>query len=239
MTNKLRHISPTVFSKASERFLDLLFPSKCIGCGKEGIVICSSCADTFIRVKRPYCEKCGLPLKTEAACPKCRKWPLKIERIRSVFIYEGLARDAVHAFKYNNLKLLSKPLARLMADYLNADPMPADVLVPVPIHPRRMRQRGYNQAELLATELSKILEIPVWRKALVRISNTPSQISLKAEQRRRNVSNAFKCRDQGIEGRSVLLIDDVCTTGATLNACAVALYKTKAASVRGLTLTRE
>jgi ComF family protein len=165
---------------------------------------------------------------------------MEIDGIRSVFRFEGTVRQAVFSFKYKNVKALAAPLAQLMEEYLQANPLPADALVPVPLHPRRVRQRGYNQSSLLAGELSKLALLPLVEGPLVRLKNTPPQTRTKsAEERQSNVAGAFFCRDQRLEGRRILLIDDVCTSGATLNACAAALKAAGVTSVWGLTLARE
>jgi len=226
-------------AQVPEAFLDLLFPRRCLGCGVEGEFLCASCADTLEPVEPPYCARCGIPLKDRDTCPKCLQGGFQIEGIRSVFLHHGVAREAVHALKYERLKSVARPLAGLMAEYLQRNPLPADRLVAVPMHPRRMRQRGYNQAHLLARELGRQLQIPAPEGQLRRRRHTPSQVSLGAEERRANMAEAFCVRGDGLRGCRVLLIDDVCTTGATLNACAAALRKGGAASVWGLTFSRE
>jgi len=220
--------------------LDLLFPPQCIGCGSKGSFLCSSCERSLLRLNPPFCEKCGKPLIRGSLCPTCFKQPLAaIDGIRSPFLFRDLVREAIHYFKYRNYKVLARPLGQLLADYLASNPLPVDVLVPVPLHPKRLRQRGYNQSSLLAMEIGRILSLPVVKDSLVRAQNTPSQINLRAEERRKNVQGAFKCRDERLRGRKVILIDDVCTTGATLDACAKALKDIGATSVWGLTLARE
>jgi competence protein ComFC len=159
--------------------------------------------------------------------------------MRAPFRFEGVVREAIHKLKYHHFRALAPSLAELLAGYLEASPLVADVLVPVPVHPRRLRQRGYNQAALLARELSKMINMPVVEDSLYRAKNTLSQTKAGVEVRRGNVLGAFVCRDRRLEGSRVLVIDDVCTTGATLDACAVALKGGGASSVWGLTLARE
>jgi ComF family protein len=127
-----------------------------------------------------------------------------------------------------------------MRDYLDISPLPVDVLVPVPLHRRRLRERGYNQSALLARELGKLTALPVVSDCLVRIrSAAPQARAATAAERRSNVAGAFTCCDARLEGRRVLLIDDVATTGATLNACAGALKAAGTVSVWALVLARE
>jgi ComF family protein len=159
--------------------------------------------------------------------------------IRSPFLYQGLIREVIHHLKYKNLKVLAKPLGQLMAEYLSSNPLPADTLVPVPLHPKRIRQRGYNQSALLAREVGQILDLTVIEGSLIRSRNTASQVVLSAQERRSNVRQAFECKDQRLRGKQIILIDDICTTGSTLNACAVTLREIGAVSIWGLTLARE
>ncbi len=148
-------------------------------------------------------------------------------------------RQAIHSLKYGNVKALAAPLAQLMEEYLAGNPLPGDVLISVPLHPRRLRQRGYNQSSLLARELAKLCSLPLAEGLLVRVHNTPPQTGTRsALERQINVANAFSCRGE-LEGKDILLIDDVCTSGATLDSCAAALKGAGAASVWGLTLARE
>lgn len=151
-----------------------------------------------------------------------------------------MARKAIHSLKYQNLRGLALPLARILAGYLDDNYIPADVLIPVPLHPRRMRERGYNQSLLLARELGVLMGLPVVDDLLLRIKDTPAQVEASnIRERRDNVVGAFVCQDKGLKGKRVLIIDDVCTTGATLNSCAIALKKAGAGSVWGLTVARE
>jgi ComF family protein len=127
-----------------------------------------------------------------------------------------------------------------MANYLQDSPVCGEVLVPIPLHPRRLRERGYNQSSLLARELGKLIALPVIDTGLYRLKDSlPQARTTTVEERRRNVTNAFVCRDEKLSGRSIILIDDVCTSGATLEACAKALKVAGAVSVWGLTLARE
>ena len=149
-------------------------------------------------------------------------------------------RQAIHQLKYRNLRALAAPLAELLQDYIASNPVPADVLVPVPLHPKRLRERGYNQSRLLARELGKLANLAVADGCLVRQQHTPPQArTANVEERRTNVASAFACRDNRVQGKQVLLIDDVSTSGATFNACAAALKAAGATSVWGLAMARE
>jgi ComF family protein len=164
---------------------------------------------------------------------------MTIDGIRSVFLYQGTVRQAILQLKYKHLKTMATPLAQLLAEFLSSHPLKGDVLIPVPLHPRRLRERGYNQASLLALELGKLISLPVVEDTLVRVRDAvPQARTGSAIERRRNVQDAFACH-KGLEGRQILLVDDVCTTGATLDACASALKAAGATSVWALTLARE
>ncbi|MFC1967206.1 ComF family protein [Chloroflexota bacterium] len=165
---------------------------------------------------------------------------MAIDGIRSPFLFTGVMRQAIHQLKYRNLRALAPSMSRMLADYLAGNPMPAGVLVPVPLHPRRLRERGYNQSSLLARELGKITGLAVIEDCLVRQGHTvPQARTSSLAERRLNMEGAFTCRNGRLGGKQVLLIDDVATSGATLNACAVAVKAAGAESVWGLAVSRE
>jgi ComF family protein len=173
-------------------------------------------------------------------CPGCVSWQAEIDGIRSPFRFDGIIRQAIHQFKYKNLRALAAPLAELLQDYLTTTPIPGDTLVPVPLHQKRLRERGYNQSGILAQELGKLINLPVVDDCLTRQRHTPPQARTSTvDERRRNVVNTFSCRDYKLRDKQVLLIDDVSTSGATLNACAAALKAAGATSVWGLAIARE
>jgi ComF family protein len=221
-----------------EQFTNLLFPPRCGGCGAPGSLWCENCRAATILVEPPFCEKCGEPNNPTRLCSKCRALLLQIEQIRSVALFLGPLRQGIHRFKYERLAGLADPFGAMLADYWRTMQLTADWLVPVPLHPSRERDRGYNQSNLLAQCLATQVGISVIAKGLRRTRVTAVQMELNAAQRKENVSGAFACADERVRGARVIIIDDVCTTGATLEACAVALLKTGAASVMGLTLAR-
>lgn len=219
--------------------MDFLFPRHCLGCGKEGEYFCPSCRPRLPRIGSPYCARCGYPLIFEP-CPFCRGKRFSFEGLRSVFRFEGLVREAIHRLKYQNLKTLAPELGWFLAEYLKHHPVPAEAVVPVPLHPKRLRERGYNQAELLAREMSQATGLRLVTGCLVRHRHSLPQVNqASAEGRWLNVADAFLCRSEELRGVRVLLLDDVCTTGATLDACARALKDGGALGVWALTLARE
>lgn len=203
-------------------------------------MLCSSCCDSLPRIMPPFCPQCGKPQASGILCPGCVSWQAEIDGIRSPFRFDGLMRQAVHQLKYKNLRALAKPLAKLLNDFLVINPLPGEVLVPVPLHPRRLRERGHNQSHLLAEELSSLINLPVIDDCLIRKRHTPPQArTATVEERRSNIANAFTCVNDRLQDKQVLLIDDVSTSGATLDACAKTLKAAGAVSVWGFVLARE
>jgi ComF family protein len=189
---------------------------------------------------QPFCKKCGKPESSGGLCPACWGHETAIDGIRSVFRFEGVIRRAIHELKYRNLKAISGCLAALMADYLKDNQIYGEILVPVPLHLRRLRERGYNQSNLLARELGKLIALPVIDDSLHRLKDSlPQARTTTVEDRRRNVARVFACPDEKLSEKRIILIDDVCTSGATLEACAKAVKVAGAVSVWGLTLARE
>jgi ComF family protein len=220
--------------------LDLLFPRWCIGCGREGSFLCQSCCQLLPRIMPPLCPRCGRPQPSGILCPSCVGWQAEIDGIRSPFRFDGVMRQSIHKLKYRNLRAMAQPLVRLLQAYLVTNPVLGEVLVPVPLHHNRLKERGYNQSCLLARELGKLIDLPVVDDCLIRQRHaSPQARASTVDERRSNVDGAFICRDQRLRDKQVLVIDDVSTSGATLNACAVALKAYGATTVWGLVLARE
>ncbi len=220
--------------------LDLLFPRWCIGCGREGDFLCQSCRQLLPRIMPPLCPRCGRPQPSGILCSSCVGWQAEIDGIRSPFRFDGVMRQSIHQLKYRNLRALAQPLVKLLQDYLVTNPVPGEVLVPVPLHHKRLKERGYNQSRLLARELGKLINLPVVDDCLIRQRHaSPQARASTVDERRSNVDGAFTCRDHRLRDKQVLLIDDVSTSGATLDACAVALKTSGATTVWGLVLARE
>ena len=226
--------------KLERMALDLLFPQRCVGCGKEGDFLCRSCRRALPYIVPPTCPRCGKPQPSGTLCPACVNWQAEIDGIRSPFRFDGVIRQAILQLKYRNLRALAAPLAELLNDYMATSPVPGEVLVPVPLHRKRLRERGYNQTNLLARELGELIKLPVIDDSLIRKQfATPQTKTTTVDERRSNVVNAFTCPDHRLKDKQVLLIDDVSTSGATLDACAAALRAIGATSVWGLVLARE
>jgi ComF family protein len=188
----------------------------------------------------PLCPKCGRPQSSAILCSSCIGWQAEIDGIRSPFRFDGAIRKAIYQLKYGNLRALAELLAQWLNDYLVSNPVPGEVLVPVPLHHKRLRERGYNQSSLLAKELGKLTNLPVVDDCLIRQRYAPPQARTSTvDERWSNVANAFLCRDRRLKNKQVLLIDDVSTSGSTLDACARALKEAGATTVWGLVLARE
>ncbi len=220
----------------------MLFPPRCAGCQRVGFWLCPQCRAALELIRPPVCARCGRPI-AEAAfstrlCPICQNIPLHIDGIRSAAYFEDPLRKAIHRFKYNNLPDLAASLGEILSQGWQALQPPGELIVPVPLHPNRRQERGYNQATLLARQLGESCGLPVLEKALLRVRETAPQINLNAQERKENVQGAFRCGNYDLKGKQVLLIDDVCTTGATLEACSLALHQGQVRSVWALTLAR-
>lgn len=173
-------------------------------------------------------------------CSVCTSQDTSVDAITALFRFEGVLRTAIHQFKYNNLRLAARPFAELLYEGLEEVSVPVNLLVPVPLHPKRLRARGYNQSALLACNLGKLSGLPVNDSLLIRTKTAlPQAKTSSVGERRSNVADAFTCVTQCPTDAHILLVDDVCTSGATLDACAAALKAAGAASVQALVLARE
>lgn len=223
---------------AGSRFLDLALPVNCVVCAKEGQYICEGCEAELPLLQRPYCYLCANP-DVPQLCKWCFENSPRFDRARAPYHYDGPVQQMVLDLKYRGVRVAAPPMARLLAQYLERNPYPVDALIPVPLHPKRERQRGYSQSGLLCIELSKLTGIPVNDTSLIRARNTAPQVEMdSSEARRNNIARAFDCATD-VEGKRVMLVDDVITTGNTMSACAEELKVSGAASVWGLAFARQ
>jgi len=218
--------------------LDLLFPLQCLGCQKEGQLICEGCVAQLPRLEHPYCVLCGQP-NANVKCRWCREATPWFDGIRAPYLMQGPIREGIHSLKYRGVRAAATQLGSLLAQYWAGHPMPGNVIVPVPLHSKRLRHRGYNQSVLLAKELAMLSGLTMDSGLLTRIKDSPPQVGAASrDQRLANVEGSFQCVGD-VEGLEVILVDDVATTGSTLSACASTLKASGAASVWGLVLARE
>lgn len=233
------------------RFLDFFLPTSCAYCrsqvGDSGIpFFCSACWADFSVMGGPACPTCGRPFESPEAlvsspahvCGQCRLRPPKYDQAVSVGHFEGPLREAIHRFKYKPCRALGKPLSQWMTRNIRLAP-DIDLVMPVPLHRKRLRQRGFNQALLLAHGVSSAYRIGLSYDNLVRTRYTRPQVELTGEERIKNVAGAFALRrPQEVEGKRVVLVDDVFTTGATMDECARVLKQAGASEVISLTAAR-
>lgn len=230
------------FNTAGQALLDLIYPPRCPGCGKMGVLFCDACQTRIEPVHMSTCLRCGRPTSGGPRCLDCRQPPSPLDDVTATAIFADPLRQAIHALKYENVRDLARPLGARMAAFwpvawrTGAIGTP-DLLLPVPLHGGRVRERGYNQSALLARALAPAVGLPVDERVLVRHRATRPQVGLDAAARKENVAGAFAVHGD-VARRRVVLVDDVCTTGSTLEACSAALKAAGAAAVWGYTLSR-
>ena len=239
-------VSTTAARLLVDPVLAVVFPSACPACGRllahpgRG-PLCEPCWASLPRHRAVAC-RCGLPLLSGGSvCGRCRRGRQPFAAGASLGPYEGSLRLVLHQLKYSGRRRAGRRLAEALLEEpaVRALVSSSDVLVPVPLHPRRLRERGYNQAALLAEQIARRSGRPVCADALVRRQDTAPQAGLTAAARRRNVEDAFAVRRRAsVTGRTVTLVDDVLTTGATAFACARRLREAGATEVRLLTVAR-
>jgi ComF family protein len=233
---------------AARALLSLVYPPCCENCGigvEEPRYLCDACSAAAAKIEAPFCQVCSEPfpgaISGPFTCATCAKrefhFSFAVARYRS----RGVVRDFIHRFKYWREYRLRHPLAAWAAEALEDDRIhrqPPDALVPVPLFNARRRNREFNQAEVLARLVGRRAGIPV-SDCLLRVRNTTSQVAFDRKTRMENLRNAFQMRQStGVRGRHLVLIDDVLTTGSTLDECARVLIKAGAASVRAVTVAR-
>ncbi|TFG93389.1 MAG: ComF family protein [Syntrophobacterales bacterium] len=230
-------------------FADMLFPEQCPTCGTAlfggGDFFCSDCLSTVRFTTPPQCTSCGIPFTTtqgaDHLCEECILSTPPFSVARSLGLYEGALLDAIHLFKYHGKISVGEDLGRMMAQASYASLAIGDysLIIPVPLHPKRLRERGFNQSLVLARQVSKRCSIPLDFLALRRTLHTEAQVRLSGRQRRINVRGAFEVTDRNrVEGKKIVLIDDVYTTGSTVAECSKVLMKSGAKEVAVLTLAR-
>lgn len=224
--------------KAVALGLDLVFPPRCAGCGQPGQVWCEACDRSLARLAPPFCRRCGMPSpRGSSGCVACRglPWP---QPTRSYAFYEGPLVSALLALKYRPDRDLARRMAGWLAALVQQAGWQPDLVVPVPLGRDRARRRGFNQAGLLAEPLAEQCRGRAMPEALRRVRETGSQVGLDPVARRENVAGAFRAEQSLVGGKRVLLVDDLCTTGATLAACTAALREAGATQVWAVTVAR-
>lgn len=228
----------------ADRFLRLLYPVRCPFCDdivvREQGLICEKCKKQLVFVKEPYCMKCGKPLRSEEQeyCQDCQKRLHYFERGRSLLVYDTNVRHSIYRFKYGRRKEYARAYAQLavenLGDFLKETQ--ADALVPVPLHYRRMQKRGYNQSQLWAREIGRRISIPVCSNLAKRVKNTIPQKQLDLQARQNNLKKAFKIRGNDVKLNTIIIVDDIYTTGSTIDALARAMRRAGVQKIYFLTL---
>ena len=245
----VRRLAQSLGGLASS-FLHLCLPRSCAGCRKVWLSPgqghwCGDCFKALPWIQSPRCVKCGRPFLKSAPtadhyCGDCLLSSLPFDTARSATLYTGVVRERIHQLKFGGQLHWVPPLVELLSEaILKEGPLHAETVIPVPLHVKRLRQRGFNQSGLMAKMLGRSIRLPVHFGALIRKNWTEPQTRLNREDRLTNVKGAFTVKDRSVvEGRSVLLIDDVLTTGTTVTECARVLKKAGAAQVHILTVAR-
>ena len=230
--------------------LSLIYPPHCAGCGsalaeRRPPYLCDECIEAVRGVPEPICRKCGHPLGPYASvlddCLNCRPRRLMFTRATAATTYEGVVREMIHKLKYQRKNYYVDPLGELLVKHAAGALLPGeiDVVMPVPLHPAKRRERGFNQSELLARRVSVEFGLPLDAASLIRTVPTQSQTYLQGSRRMENVRGAFSLTsDRSMAGKHVLLVDDVMTTGATASECARVLRRAKVSTVRVITVAR-
>lgn len=220
-----------------ENMIHLLFPRRCPFCDQvlyssvftETELVCEECRNKLEYIKEPVCKKCGKPVLHERQeyCHDCGKRACEYVQGKSLWIYKDEVKESIYRFKYQNRQEYARyygmELVRIYGGWIKKCQIEA--IVPIPLHKARRRHRGFNQAELVAKEIGKQMEIPVYANLLIRTKNTRAQKQLNDEERKNNLKKAFKSRINEVQLNHILLVDDIYTTGSTINEAARALKK--------------
>lgn len=239
---------PPIATRAGDALLSLFFPPHCASCGADtgrGVHLCDECADKARAIIAPFCRRCSEPfdgaIDGEFECANCGDRELHFDCAVAPYLSRGVVRELIHRFKYDRERFLRVPLANWLADALADERItrqPVDAIVPVPLHPTRLRERGFNQAAELGALLSARASVPMI-ECLQRTRYTTTQTRLDRHERMENLRNAFRVRQSAaVQSRHILLVDDVFTTGSTVDECARVLRLAGAASVRVATVAR-
>ncbi|MCR5421421.1 MAG: ComF family protein [Lachnospiraceae bacterium] len=216
-----------------ERTLDLFFPKRCPVCddivNEPGKLICDECREELKLIGDPYCLKCGRPVRDPAMrlCELCREKEEKYRFVkgRAVFEYDDVLKESIYRFKYGGRKEYGEYYAKVMAEALGDQILSwqPQAFIPIPLHKRRYNVRGYNQASVIAEKLSEILGIPVREDILIRSENTRKQKELSVSQRENNLKKALKIKHYDVKLKNIVLVDDIYTTGSTIDVAAACL----------------
>jgi len=222
-------------------FLNLCFPPVCLHCHEQipdqTFWLCGNCQQRLQPVPEAHCPKCGCPSDTEA-CPNCAEMHYAFDRAVSLYLYEGAIKTVIHNLKYSGFSRIADWLANIAFQTIQADTdlQSVDMVCPVPLHRVRQRERGYNQSALIARAMAVKLQKPFQEHILVKNRNTASQTAMSRTARLSNVRGSFRMGKSAVRGKRILLVDDVFTTGSTVNEASRTLRAAGAAQVFVLTI---
>lgn len=217
----------------------MIFPPVCGGCGRTGFRWCPNCQACVPRIVEPFCEKCGIPVRKAGLCEKCQSNPPVYRLMRSWAVFDSPVQNALHTLKYRrNIAGFGDALARQMVDFVRSLHWPLELVIPVPLSRKRLKERGYNQVALVARPLAYELGLAYVPGVLWKMRETRSQVGLNMQERQENVSKAYQAHPSVVMRKTVLLMDDVATTGSTISACTEALLSAGVQEVYVVTIAR-
>lgn len=217
--------------------IDLIYPPVCGGCGKNGPRWCEDCQKSLKLLVGPVCDICGLPQERSGVCYTCLAERPHFHALRAWTVFDNPIRSALHKLKYRHDISLGEALARQMVPFIRSLDWPIDIIVPIPLGQKRYKERGYNQVGMVALPVSLALKLEYLPKGLARQKETRTQVGLTRNERRENVFDAFVA-NSSVRGKTVLVMDDVSTTGSTLSSSAHALIISGAKEVYALAISR-
>ncbi len=200
--------------------LDWIYPPICAGCGQPGQIWCESCQSSVKKISGNLCDLCGYPAGDFEICPGCDTYDPQFTAIRSWAVYSGGVKEAIHSLKYQNNLSLGIAFSDSLVKLIHHNGWNLDVVIPIPLSKNRMKERGYNQANVLAFPVAMALGKPLDEKYVIRTKNTESQVHLHQNERAANLKDAFTTTGTKWKNKNVLIVDDVITTGSTINECA-------------------
>lgn len=225
-------------TKLVRTIVDSIFPPACAGCGKEGEVFCAECLAEITPIRQPTCRFCSLSLAAAGVCTHCQELDHPYQEMLSYAVYAGSLRSGIHAMKYQNNIWLGEIFSRFLIQLVNDKHWTIDFVMPIPLSEERLQERGYNQAALLSRPLAKHYGWKHDQRSLVRVKENHSQVALTREQRFDNVRSAFLAEPCKQSHPSVLLVDDVFTTGATISEASKALKTSGYGNIYAVTLAK-
>lgn len=227
-------------NKTWNYFLDLIFPKVCVGCGQEGGWICKKCSGATIKLKTFYCPNCKTITPNGQYCSACTSKYRLTGILIAAHYKHGPLREAIHAYKYEGIKELKIYLSNVLLKRLKGRfPRGKKVIIPIPLHKKREAIRGFNQAEELSKTISEKLNIPLKTNVIKRVKETKPQMELRKKKRAKNIKKAFKLiKSTGLKNKTILLVDDITTTGLTLNEAAKVLRKAGAREIWGVVIAQ-